>query len=156
MQACQHRMGHAGLFKNRPEHSEISEHGDGLAHIFRGVTGDRDHGSGGVCRSTANHVGRYIVGAKVDSVEATSQGDIGAGIDQEASRGCRLADNMKRLASQTFQVAGIQIFLAQLNEVDAAGGRFSNLAEKEFPAKDLRAGELGSVGDVAEQQCGPR
>ena len=54
-------------------------------------------------------------------------------------------------AGQGFQVAGGEIFFAELDVVDAGAGGFGDFFQEAATAGGFVAGECGAVGDVVEE-----
>lgn len=55
-------------------------------------------------------------------------------------------------AGELFEIAGGEIFLAQLNKVHTAAGSAGNIFEQTATARRFVTGELGAIGDVVEKQ----
>jgi len=54
-------------------------------------------------------------------------------------------------ARQGFEVADSEVFLAELDVVDAGLGSFADFGEQLSAARELISGERGAVGDVVEE-----
>ena len=95
----------------------------------------------------------------MDAVGLDRQGDVGAGVDEERSSQFsilipQLGDEAHGFAGQRFQVAGREIFLAELDVVHAGEGGFRDFFEETATAGEFVSGKPGAVGDVVEQAAG--
>ena len=84
------------------------------------------------------------------------EGYVGAGVDEERSSqfsvlSSQSKDDADCFAGQRFQVAGGEIFFAELDVVDAGAGGFGDFVEETSAAGVFIAGEGGAVGDVVEE-----
>jgi hypothetical protein len=72
--------------------------------------------------------GGNIVRTKMNAVGSDCQSNIDPGVDEELRGRLRIfAYRADCFASQQFQFAGSQVFLAQLDEIHAVAGGFGNL-----------------------------
>ena len=90
----------------------------------------------------------------MDSVGSRGDGDVGARIDEEFSSQFSVLSSQFGycLAGKRFQIACPQVFLSQLDEIDASVGSFRDLVQQLTASCRLLARELGAIGDVVEEQ----
>ena len=89
----------------------------------------------------------------MDTVGATSYSNLGTGVDEQASlRRCCSTQYSDCLDGQGFQLAGSQVFLAQLNVIHPEASALRDLLQQAMPAEGLVTSELRAVSDVVEQQ----
>ena len=92
----------------------------------------------------------------MDAVGSDCQRDVGAGVDQESSSqfsvlSSQFGHDFDCFSGQGFQVAGGEIFFAELDVVDAGDGGFTDFFEEAATTGGFVAGEGGAVGDVVEE-----
>jgi hypothetical protein len=105
---------------------------------------------------------RDVVGAEVDALGSDSQGDVGAGVDEESGSqgpGARgqstcFANCANGFAGQLFQLSCREIFFAELDVIHASAGGFGDLFEQAATAGEFVAEEGAAVGDVVEKAAG--
>jgi len=90
----------------------------------------------------------------MNSVGVHGQSNVSAGVDEQPGSpvlvlSSQLVDGFAR---ESFQLAGSQIFFAQLNEIDAAARSFVHFVDELPVARHFASGELRAVGDVVEEQ----
>ena len=149
------------LFKNRGEDGEITALRGGLRNLRAGMTRDADSCMGRLCclRPNFAHLRwRNVIGPQVRPVSAASYGYIGPRVDQQASGGFLVLRSqgmnfMECRKSKPLEFACGKIFLAQLNQVDAATGCLCDLREQGLSAAILIPRKLGAISNVAKQQA---
>jgi len=63
------------------------------------------------------------------------------------------ADDLHGFAGQGFEIAGGEIFFAELDVVDVGTGGFGDFIEEQAAAGGFVAGEGFAIGDVVEEQA---
>ena len=156
------------LAKDGGEDGEVGGFGLGAHDVFDGMAGGGDEevvggrwAVGSEVEKFADGAGRDVVGAEVDAVGVGGQGYVGAGVDEEASTGAYVffsvggcgwqgAQGGYGFCRQRFEIAGAQIFFAELDVVDSGVGCFGDLLEQSAATFLFVAAKLGTVGDVVE------
>jgi hypothetical protein len=144
----------------------------GMKHFFWGVTRDCDQGfswrefAGGGARATIaiarppcgpDFFRGDVVGWEVNAIDSSCQCYIGAGVDEESSfqfavLSSQFLDDMRRFAGQRFQVSGGEIFLPELDVIDASACGSGDVVEETAAADWVVARKRGAIGDVIEER----
>ena len=98
------------------------------------------------------------MGWEVNAVSGGGDCYVGAGVEQEGSSQFSVLSshpkkNAHGFASQRFQIAGGEIFFAELDVVDAFAGGFGDFVQEANAPSWLIAGECGVVGDVVQEHA---
>ena len=93
----------------------------------------------------------------MNAVSIGSDGDIRARIDQKSGSqfpvlSSQFEDDARCFARQTFEFAGSEILLAELDVIDAMTRSFGDLVEEALAASVLVPGEGETVSNVVEEQ----
>jgi hypothetical protein len=87
----------------------------------------------------------------VNSVGACGEGNVCAGVDEEPWRGVVRAECHEELVCERGEIRGGKIIFAELEEVDASGGKTLGLGEEGGLSSELISLETGAVGDGVAQ-----
>src|SRR6202035_2387390 len=90
----------------------------------------------------------------MNSIAVAGYGDIASRVDQQA--GCWFAgiflDSLHRSANQSFEFASREIFLPQLNEVNAGASCLGDFRKQSVLARVLVTRKFRAIGDIAKKQ----
>ena len=87
-------------------------------------------------------------GGEVDAGGSDSDGKVGAGVDEEPSRG--VAEDLEEGAGEVGQIARREVLFAELKEVNAIGCEACRLLDERSPATRIIVGRFtkeGAIGD---------
>lgn len=127
----------------------------GAGNLVEGVAGEADERLGQAGRGVegANLSGGKLAGrgGEMDSVGAGGESDVGAGVDEEPGCGVVRAEGCEEAASERGEVRGGEVCFAELEEVNASGGKALGLGEERGLAGWFVSFETGAVGDGVAQ-----
>jgi hypothetical protein len=142
------------LSEDRSEEDGVGSIALGDLNLGEGVAGDGDDG---VREAEARVASSYVVGkqrrvcGEVETVCLDFDSDGETAIDEQARRGGFGGDDGEHLSGEPGEVGGRKVFLAELDEVDAAAGPEGRLVDEGGLSVGLVAGKKRSVGDGAAE-----
>jgi hypothetical protein len=173
-ESCRSDVRRIPLLEYWGEDGEVRSRGSRVCHLLLRVTGHRNEGTGHLADGSwlRNYRGRVCVTrpqgtrnggidvhrGEVHAVGGAGDGDIGTGIDQDASGGLaalcrRVASNgLYGRVSQSLEFTAGKIFFAELNKIDAAACGLGDFTEESRFACGVAASKLFSISDVVEEQ----